>query len=308
MADSAYFGRYYRLRLSQGEGDGKTLAEYVTNPGKPALDIKFDVTFCRDQHCRMGRVSILGLKLETMHSYLQLSAMSKGKALAERLRVELEAGYFTSVGATEIICGYAHYATITSPPQMWLNLEVAEYSIGSGATIKYDRSGVEGLSTLARSILGRVSKVEGVKFRFQDCTQNQICENDKKTYSFHCEGTLQEVIEQMSKGLDDRVKFILKGAVLQAYDVPTEKACKGNIDVDKDNGLLSVTGIDAVNGDVTTFLANKDPNLTFLTLTSEFNPQANGKYQIIKKQFIGHYAGPEWYVRYHCTARSKDKS
>ena len=63
-----------------------------------------------------------------------------------------------------------------------------------------------------------------------------------------------------------------------------------------------------MNGDITTFLSNTDPNLTFMTLTSQLNPQANGKYQIVKKQYVGHYAGQEWYVKYHCTARSKDAS
>ena len=303
MAGTAYFGRYYRLRLSTGNG---TLAEYYTEAGKPALDIKFDVSFCRNQHCRMGTVSILGLKWETMHTYLQLSAKPKGEALKDKLRVELAAGYFTSAGVTEIISGFAHYASITAPPQMWLNLKVAEYNPDGGKKCSDTITGCKTIAALAKKVMGRFAQAEGVQFDFADHTQDHICTEDK-SYSFTYDGCLKEVIEKMSKELDDRVTFILKGAVLEAYDVPLEKACKGNIEVDKDNGLLSVTGIDAVNGEITTFLANKDPNLPFMTLKSELNPQANGKYQIVKKHFVGHYAGPEWYVRYHCTARSKDK-
>ena len=305
MADTAYFGRYYYLRLSQGDG---TLAEYYTESGKPALDIKFNVSFCRNQHCRMGTVSILGLKWETMHTFLELAAQPKGEALSKMLRVELQAGYFTSAGVTEIITGFAHYARISSPPNMWLDLQVAEYNPAGGKTCSGSVK-ASTLAAIATQVMGVFSKAEGVDFDFADNTQDKLCsEKMIGTKTFNYEGTLKEVIESMSKDLDDRVQFILKGAVLEAYDKATEKATNGNIEVDKDHGLLSVTGIDAVNGDITTFLSNTDPNLTFMTLTSQLNPQANGKYQIVKKQYVGHYAGQEWYVKYHCTARSKDAS
>lgn len=303
MADTAYFGRYYYLRLSNGDG---TLAEYYTESGKPALDIKFNVSFCRNQHCRMGTVSILGLKWETMHTFLELSAQPKGVALSKMLRVELQAGYFTTAGVTEIITGFAHYAKISSPPNMWLDLQVAEYNPAGGKTYSGSIT-ANTLAAVAAHVIDVFSKAEGVDFDFSDNTQDKLC-SESKQWTFNYEGTMKEVIESMSKNLNTKVQFILKGAVLEAYDKATEKAANGNIDVDKDHGLLSVTGIDAVNGDVTTFLSNTDPNLTFMTLTSQLNPQANGKYQIVKKQYVGHYAGQEWYVKYHCTARSKDAS
>lgn len=297
-----FFGRAYKLEL-----DG---VPYETKEGLPAMDIKFDVTYAIGQTCRFGTVSILGLSHQTMSKYLALSAMPTGKALSEMMTVKLSAGYDSESELTEIINGYAYYATVDAPPNMWLTLKVSEVNPTGGPCVDVAAKQAPTIESYIRGCLEKFSAEEGVaeEFDFVDYTPSQVC-SKKKTmqYGLMKKINLRDFIAKLNDMSDWNVKFILRGNLLEAYGIDREETVEKVIDVDGNNGLLAVSGIDAVNGDITTFLSYQDERLCYLHLTSQLNPQANGRYIIVRKQHLGHYNGNEWYTKYHCSARAEDE-
>lgn len=311
MADAKYFGRKYILTLSEPGGSNKMT--FQTEAGKPAMDIKFDVSYARGQTAREGTISILGLSRDTMTKYLMLAGMTRGKAMSHLMRVSLEAGYFTSAGMVNILNGFVWYCSVSSPPNMWLHMKVSEYNpLGARAIALGNPSGGT-IREFIGSILAQYEPVEGVTFEIDDRTEDQILDMSKTwNQPFPSSTTLADAISIINAQLSDKVQFMLNSdsddvRTLVAYDKQTEKAAIGEVTIDGDNGLLSVTGIDAVNGCITTFLdGTVKEELTHLNLESKLNPQANGRYYICKKQFVGHFLGQEWYSRYFCTAKEGD--
>ena len=308
-----YFGRKYKLTFDL---KGKTYT-FETKEGQPAMDIKFDVTYARGQTAREGSISILGLGRGVINKFISLAAETRGKAMKELVRVKLEAGYFTSAGMVEILDGFAWYATVTAPPQMWLNIKVSEYNPMGGRVV--DPFSVSGttLYQMLSSILKKFESVEGEKFAIQDKTQEKILDKETgKNIEFKEKVSLKDALSYFNLNASDKVQVILRTVrqsngtrTVEAHDKATDKVYKSKAaQVDGKHGLLSVTGIDAVNGCVTTFLDGAIPDeLTHLNLKSELNPQANGTYYIIKKQYVGQFMGQEWYVRYFCSDRKKTK-
>ena len=309
-----FFGRKYKLTL---DIPGVKKLVFEVEDGKPAMDIKFDVTYARGQVAREGTVSVLGLSLDTMHSFLDLAGMTRGKAMSELVRVKLEAGYFSSAGMVEILNGFAWYATVTSPPTMWLNIKVSEYNPMGGRKVAVSYTEPMRLEDAVNHIMSQFEEVEGgITFSVEDRTEDELLSKDDKVkLSFPTsEITLSEAIQELNRQCSDEIQFILKTSendddcrTLLAVDKNIRKSTPGDVEVDGENGLLSVTGIDAVNGCITTFIdGTVEDEMSHLVLTSALNPQANGRYYIVKKQFIGHYMGQEWYARYFCSAREGD--
>lgn len=311
MADAKYFGRKYILTLSEPGGGNKIT--FQTEAGQAAMDIKFDVKYARGQTAREGTISILGLSRDTMTKYLMLAGMTRGKAMSQLLRVSLKAGYFSSAGMVDILNGFVWYCTVTSPPNMWLQMKVSEYNPMGARAISLGNPTGKTIREFIESILSQYEEVEGVHFVVDDKTEDQILDMDKTwDKPFPSAATLADAISQINAQLSDKVQFTLNShsddeRTLVAYDKQTEKAAIGEVTINGDNGLLSVTGIDAVNGCITTFLDGTiTDELSHLNLESKLNPQANGRYYICKKQFVGHFLGQEWYSRYFCTAREGD--
>lgn len=304
-----YFGRQYALQI----GD----AYFSVKPGKPAMDIKFDVSYARGQTAREGTISILGLGWEKIHTFIDLSAKARGEALSEQIPVSLWAGYFSDAGMVNVINGYAYYATVTSPPQMWLNIKVSEYNVMGGKSTDLENITNEPIKSAVEKVLTKFSEIEGVDFLLMDKTEDQLLSTNELTGSVEFKGkyTIGTAIAKMSECLCDKVYFILRTDTeetnvrhVEALDKNLAKACPGEpAIVDSAHGLLSVTGIDVVQGTVTTFLDDSIPDeLCHLQLKSELNPQANGIYYITRKQYVGHYMGNEWYVKYTCSGKEKD--
>ena len=319
MAEYKYFGRYYHLKIS--DKYGMTLLDAETYRNAPALDIRFNVNFARGQICRDGTISVLGLQHSTITEILYLAAEARGKAMSEQVRCTLDAGYFSEAGWMNIIDGYIWTATVTSPPTMWLNMSIAEYGVDGGATPQSCKVTVcpniseESVQKVGEKVAEIYSEVEGVKIKFEDKTQDQLC-SQKSWKSLDNIGskTLKSIVEQMSNSLHDSITFGLKrnssrgnpdGAlVIGAYDKDPAKAwSKRPIIVDKDNGLLSVSGISVTNATVSTFITENAADLMYLNLISEINPHANGTYIITKIGHIGHYEGNEWYTQYTCSGK-----
>lgn len=313
---SKYFGRVYRLTLTEPGCKSKV---FEAKEGTTPLDIKFDISYARGQTAREGTVSILGLSYPTIRSFIELAAKERGAAMNKLARVRLEVGYMSSGSTIEVIDGFAWYATVTSPPQMWLNLKVAEYNpLGAPATKLTDITPTTVKKTM-ESVLAKFNKVEEETFKLVDRTEDQLVDKEDKEgtrleIDFGADKiTLREVIEKFNIASPSMYFIIRKNRNsgvrnVEALDKAPDKATPGNIYVDKDNGLLSVTGIDAVNGCITTFIdGNFDDYLSHLVLKSELNPQANGTYYIIKKQYVGHFQGQEWYIRYFCSDRRGNK-
>lgn len=312
MATTKFFGRYYKLTITKPEGPS---LEFEVEDGKPAMDIKFDVKYARGQTAREGTVSILGLSVDTMNSILMLAGMTRGKAMSQLIRVRLEVGYFTSAGTVEVINGFAWYATITSPPQMWLNIRISEVNPLGARTVTFGNVSGKSIRQVVETVLARFVKEEGMEFRLEDATEDQIIDEEKdRSVQFTDAVSLSGALSVLNEKLDDKVWFLLKTRdnekirTVLALDKDADKVTPADdVQIDGDNGLLSVTGIDAINGCITTFIdGTVAEELTHLVLRSALNPQANGRYYIVRKEFVGHFMGQEWYTRYFCSAREGD--
>lgn len=311
---SRYFGRCYKLTLIPPGGSGKKVWE-VRESTTP-MDIKFDISYARGQIAREGTVSILGLSHKTIYDFICLAGLTRGYAMSKLARVKLEVGYASSAGMIEVIDGFAWHASASSPPNMWIHIKVSECNASGGQSIAPGLDGEMTLKTMATSMMKKFSVAEGVKFSVQDCTQDKILDKQhedeiKVRADFGEEDIDLKTAIQKLNAVSKDIQFILKKSrsegdtrVLEAIDKAVNKAYKANIRVDKNTGLLSVTGIDAINGCITTFIDGAvDDHFSHLVLSSEMNPQANGTYYITRRQFIGHFNGPEWYARYYCSDR-----
>ena len=309
MASSAYWWRYYKLTIIPPSGNKMT---FETGNGKASMDIKFDVTYARGQVAREGTVSILGLGYDTIHDILELAALPRGGAMSKMSKLTLEAGYYSVAGAVEVLNGFIWYGTVTSPPEMWLNLKVSEVNLLSGKAIPITQDKEVPIAEFLYEVCTQFSEAEKVEFAYYDNTAGQTFEDSDEMVKFDSHGaiTLHDLIQKLNKQLSHNYQFTLRTfasdetRIIEVFDKENYLVTDGDVVVDKDHGLLSVTGIDCISGCVTTFIDGRmDDELCHLQLTSELNPHANGRYYIMRKQYVGHYLGPEWYVRYYCSAK-----
>lgn len=314
MASATYWWRYYKLTIRPPDGKEMT---FETGAGKASMDIKFDVSYARGQVAREGSVSILGLGFDTIHQILELSALARGEAMAKMATLTLEAGYYSTAGAVEILNGFIWYGTVTSPPEMWLTLKVSEVNLLAGKAISINQNEEVPIYEFMNSLCVWYHEAEGVGFSIYDNTEGQTFEDSEEMVKFVSVDkiTLHDIIQKLNKQLSHDYQFTLrtfasdKTRVIEVFDKASDKVTDGDVIVDKNHGLLSVTGIDCVSGCITTFIDGRfDDELSHLKLTSELNPQANGRYYIMRKQYVGHYLGTEWYTRYYCSAREGEKN
>lgn len=327
-----YFGRYYHLVIEQDGKDGKKeLLNAETLPGKPALDIKFSTSYPRGAglNARQGEISVLGLSFEKMTNITRLAALDKGRALSERIRVKLDAGYFSSAGRSSIFDGIIWNASLTSPPEMWLTMQVSEINPFGPKLLEEEdikkgkrsplKERYESIVALMNDIALYYGEKEGIDLRFQDMRKDKSIGNGLKGFHTPTElnsCTLKEALTFLSGNLASNWMFLLTRAsdgtsgkmarVIEGYakDDNTQYDSR-NIIVDADHGLLSVSGISVLGGEVTTFLNKSSDAISHLKLTSKLNPHANGRYFILNTTHKGHYEGNEWYTTYNCTAREK---
>ena len=316
---SKYWGRYYKLTIRPPGGDTEV---FETKQGYPAMDIKFDVTYARGQLAREGTVSILGLGYEKIHRFLSLAAMARGRAMAELATLSLEVGYFSSTGTVEVLNGFVWYGSVTSPPNMWLTLKVAEYNPLGGKTAQIVCDKETPLAEFLDYVCDQFNEAEdgedspgGINFSWADMTEDYVVSSGEimVTCQFNETISLNDCIRRLSKELSDKVQFTLRThigesadgtRIIEVLDIPANKVMDGTVQVDSDHGLLSVSGIDCVSGCVTTFIDGRGADeLCHLVLRSELNPQADGRYYIYKKQYVGHYLGQEWYTKYYCSGK-----
>lgn len=289
-----YFGRCYKLEL----GDK---LKFETEMDKAALDIRFSVTRALEGKETKGSVSILGLSLDTMQPFMDLAAMEQGTAWKQRMRIKLFAGYY-GTGMVPIIDGYAIRASITAPPEMWLNIIVNEAPVGGlrvTPSIPFSSDPIP---------IGKVAKqiFEQFGMGFQDLTEDKLSEKVK--ISSFGEGepiTLDTAIAKISEYAE--WSLVLEQKVVWAYDKNQNKSGKAKVQINKNTGLLAVDGITVTDGIVTARLQVQDMRLGRLVLKSELNKQANGEYKVTKIDYVGHFRGNEWFTRYHCTNRLSGK-
>lgn len=298
-----FFQRKYILNIN-----GKTFQTYREQGD--ALDIKFDVTFARGAGgaFRQGKVAILGLSDQTISEYLELAALGRGAATARKLRVDLFAGYENGgKKLIRIITGNAYNATITPPPEKWLTLDVFEVDPSGGETYpftKLNQGTPYKIGDLASELIGNFTAPNGKKYQFSDRTKKKVGEQKVASFGSGAQYSLSNAIIAINQLSKDWVVIVNENQLI-AIDASENEAPDEQTVVSADTGLLSVTGIDAKNATITTFLNEEDPLLSKLVLKSELNKQANGNYLILKKQFKGHYHGNEWYTTYFCSGRVK---
>lgn len=316
MDSQKYFGRWYRLTLTKGEDSGdngrkKKEEVFEVSETTPAMDIKFKVNYARAQTAKNGTISILGLGLKTIQMYTQLAAMDKGKALKQALHVKLEAGYLKGEQFT-IFDGYATSATCGTPPELWLNIEVWEYNPYSNKQVEVSamlKSDKRTVADAANQIVKAINESEGTKLTFEDATEDNICKQLKVPELDKITGSTKDVIAKMNEAIKGDVMFSLHDQHIFAYDKSDEKSPKeAPLVLSKDTGLLSVDGINPVNGCVTTFLKKPTRKIARVTVKSELNPHASGTYVLIRVEHVGHFNGREWYTKFHCSGRVQEKN
>lgn len=237
--------------------------------------------------------------------------------MSQLARVRLEAGYYSTAGMVEVFDGFAWYCSVTSPPNMWLNIKVSEVNPLGGPPAEVKIAQPMTMANILTSVCEAFSEVEEQEIDWEDKTEESVVEGSDKLIriDFGNKGvSLQEAIGIMNQAFGNIALCTLRShrtggtRIIECLDYEKDKVVAGNdVLVDKDHGLLSVTGIDVVNGCVTTFLDGTAPDeLTHLRLKSELNPQANGRYYIVKKQYVGQFMGQEWYSRYFCSAKESD--
>ena len=302
-SDQRFYGRYYNLKIGTDDSD-----TFSSDETASPLDIKFKVNTAKVQKFREGEISILGLSHKRISKFLKLAALGRGRALKEMMPVSLMAGYGYKESLIQIINGYAHYGSVTPPPNMWLTLKVAEYSPFGGAEIEIpavSASATKSVSEVVNEIIGKINAANGTNFPdLMDYTQGGICSKIKCKEIEAKRVTINGAIDFINSNLANDVTFTIDNGKFVAYDKGDKVAAGPAQVIDKNHGLLSVSGVDAVNGCITTFLQDSSPNvMTKIQLKSELNPQANGEYVLLRKEYEGHYAGPEWYTRFYCSAR-----
>lgn len=287
-----FFGRTYKLTLTMPGGGSKVFIADSKNIG---MDIKFSVSFAPSNGCREGEVSILGLSRKSMEDYIATASLTRGDAQKKMLKVKLEAGY-EKTGNVPIIDGYAYYATVSTPPEMWLSMNVSEQNPVCGERYAYPCKEPTPLEEVVKGVLGNFK----IGFEFKG-TEKSILKN-KVTFP----GDLMDL-----RGCMDRLKEMAAWELLQAgqtvygYDLGKKQKQKTEDFVaDKAHGLLGVSGVSNVGVTVTTFLYDNNPfNIGHLVLNSEVYKGANGRYIITGKRYHGHFRGQEWYNTLTCTGK-----
>ena len=309
MAAVEYFGRAYRLTLSSPRYGTRV---WVTKKDEPALDIKFHLKFAKDQYSMEGTVEILGLSWKSIVEIIATSAEARGDALAMQLRCKLEVGYFTNTGVIEVIDGYVYFASVSSPPNMWLKMEVTEYNEYAAKYVSFDKDFEPmPIRDLLTTIFGKFAEKENVQIKLLDKTQEKLLDKQEPVkLSLHGDAyVLKRMIVYLSGELSDKIWFAMRTyasddgiRIIEAYDKDLSKGVGTPVPLDLDHGLLSVSGLSVKNATVTTFIdARCDNQISHAILKSQLAPQANGRYLVTQKEYVGHFAGKEWYVRYFCT-------
>lgn len=299
MADTLFFGRKYELTVGE--------STWVSELGKPAMDIKFELSHAIGTLYKEGTISILGLRKERMNSILELAALDPGTARQRLLSVKLTAGYHSAAGTVDLFRGFVVYATITSPPNMWLNMKVSEINPRSGTAINCNVSGEPTVTELVETLIQRANAAGDAApygYEFVDHTVGQKCSSRRIANFMVGQAPLVDALGKLSEATGKFATFLFRGLTIEAYDVcPEDRPPDDIITIDGDHGLLSVSGISVTNARVTTFIQNRPTSLTWFNLDSKLNPQANGKYQILREEFKGHFAGREWYMIYEGSAK-----
>lgn len=308
-----FWGRYYKLTLECKQWK----KVFEVKDGAPALDIKFDVRYARGQTAREGTVSILGLSYKTISELLTLSVMTRYEALGKMVHLTLEAGYLYSQSLVQIMDGYVWYATVSSPPNMWVQMKVNEYNPYGSSIVKFDKD-PEPMPPrpYIENILRKFSEKEEVDFQIDDRTDGKQFDSDQAPLKFSWKGgefRLCDAIKELSSQMKDKYILIMRTyaaqsnvRIVEVHPKANEPGVGQTIKIDDENGLLSVTGLDVQGGTVTTFInGDYDTQLSQLKLESDLNPQGNGTYLITQLQHTGHYMGKEWYTRFTCNARKR---
>ena len=289
MAGETYFGRKYVLTVG-----GKTFA---TDPELPPLDIQFNVSRTLSEITTGGQVSILGLSYETITPFLDLIPLGPGAARAKGLKVKLEAGYY-NLGTMMIIDGYASNASISSPPEMWLHLTVDENNVNIPDKQQFGITKTDPplpVTTVASALFSKFGK------GFSDLTEEQIGQKVKVKAFGPAVYEFPDAIKAVTQLAKWKCQCV--GSTVYAYDLLDSRSKLNPIIVTNETGLVSVTGITVKEATVSQFITPVNPVSDKLQLTSKLNPHANGRYKINKKNFRGHYYGPEWYTTYSCADR-----
>lgn len=303
MADTLFFGRKYELTIGGTGASGATEATtFVSELGKPAMDIKFDLGYKIGAPISTGHISILGLSKARINSILELAALDPGVARQQHLPIKLVAGYHSAAGTVDIFRGFVVYATVTSPPNMWLNMEVSEVNPRSGIAIDCNVSGEPTVAELIETLIQRANDAGDVspyQYEFVDQTYGEKCSTNRIANFMGGQTTLQDAVGKLSQQISKFARLMIRGLYVEAYDISADDKDNDIINIDGDHGLLSVSGITNKLATVTTFIQNRPTALKYFNLVSKLNPHANGIYYIPMIEYKGHFAGPEWYVTYY---------
>lgn len=287
MSSKRFFKREYKLVIEDGQS-GETYI--LTN-----LDIKFKAQKYVACVKFEAQIDILGLSKDVVNSLVATSLYDPHSVVTKlRKHIVLKAGYAGSL--VDVFDGYVVHASVDSPPNMWVHLTVNNFI--EDVHDVYDISCSKDMTINA--VFDYVAQRFGWTPRNETTTSVMF-----HAGAFNVLGTKSKVMKQLQLMMPQWRIFYDNGLLYAVDKDSMDDKKKQYQKINRESGLLSVSGIDLVGGNFTTWLANDVPLSRWIDVESELYKPASGLYRVISKQFVGHFRGREWYTTYECLRNKK---
>ena len=275
-------GRKYWNRRGniQIEGYGDVLS---------GLDFKFEIKKVGSLYSRF-KLSILGLTSDTIN---ELTVWNPVDASSIAREVIISAGYEGDKITSPICRGFIYNAIPTPPPEMWLNMDCM-ISLKGGVPISAPRMFCD---TEAKSILDYMSTQCDFNWNWKSVNMSV----DKKI-NFNVDGNRNDIVQKFADSfgliavMDDEGDITFYDEKPWANNVPTENDRHSIPNINMDNGLLAIGGVDMKGATIRVRLDDSYRTFEWVYLESKLIPKASGFYFVLEKRHVGHFRGDEWYT------------
>lgn len=270
---SLFWNRVGHVEVEQPDGS------FTRHSG---LDFRFDVQMSGCTYARFS-AGICGLSRNSLNS---LITWPQPESYANPRHVKVFAGYEQG-GESLIAEGGIFSAIPTSPPNVWLNVEACKFL--------ESRRPIEGVEPMKQAsfqgIFRKAAEVCGLTPGPLDGIRTVDVKGGKFDFAFT--GSVEMLPQRLGEAFN-LIVYEQDGRML-ALDRKMEYTTPGDaMDVDREHGLLGIGSIEFNKATVVTRLNDAYRLFTWVNLTSERIPQANGKYWVTGIRHTGHLRGDEW--------------
>lgn len=276
MSDGQLY--YKRVGYVAIEGADGVMRSYGGGDG---LDFKFSGEKVGDIYAQF-EVGILGLSAETIND---LTIWNPGEAIAASRKIAVYAGYEEGGIEHPLFEGIILEAIPTNPPEMWVNFKCLRFGDESGDVINPELLKDEKVG----KIFNRLAYEFGLNPKW-----NAISIPYDAKVDFDYSGGKCEVCRKFAEAFG--VTVFEEFGILYAIDNrPQLYPPSGTIiEVSQRTGMLALGNITLAGATIKTRLNDKSGLATWVRLTSEIVPKANGLYIVVRKKHAGHFRGQEW--------------